>query len=65
MVLEYIKGQDLIDYISSGNIITEKKAATIMKQILEGLAYTHEKNIIHRDIKCENIMIIESFVQDK
>lgn len=56
-MIEYVDGVDLIDFIQSGDTISEKTAATIMRQLLQALAYTHEKQFVHRDIKCENIMI--------
>jgi calcium-dependent protein kinase len=37
---------------------SELEAAQIMKQILSGLAYIHEKNIVHRDIKPDNILFV-------
>ena len=40
--------------------LPEREAAQIFKDIVEGIAYCHEKNVIHRDIKLENIMIDEN-----
>lgn len=41
--------------INSG-VVTEQVAASIMAQVLSGLAYMHERNISHRDMKPENII---------
>ena len=30
---------------------------SIMRQIMEGLAYCHDRNFLHRDIKCSNILV--------
>ncbi|MGA8264845.1 MAG: protein kinase [Ignavibacteriaceae bacterium] len=60
MVMEYVEGQTLKAYISnlkSGSGIPFMKAAEWMSTIASGLKAAHDKEIIHRDIKSENIMI--------
>jgi adenylate cyclase len=60
MVMEYVEGQTLKAYISSlksGSGIPFMKAAEWMSTISGGLKAAHDKEIIHRDIKSENIMI--------
>ncbi len=60
IVMELIEGETLKSYISNiktGSGIPYIKAAEWMIQICQGLKAAHEKNIIHRDIKSENIMI--------
>ena len=60
MVMEFVEGQTLKSYISklkSGSGIPFMKAAEWMTIIANGLKAAHDKNIVHRDIKSENIMI--------
>ena len=54
--MEYICG-DLLSFIRKRNKLNEQIAKMIFKQIIEGLKYIHKKNIIHRDIKLDNILI--------
>ncbi|MBH8576627.1 SUMF1/EgtB/PvdO family nonheme iron enzyme [Nostocaceae cyanobacterium CENA369] len=56
LVQEFIDGKDLGHEISSGKRLTEKEVTKLLQEILEVLAVVHKKNIIHRDIKTQNIM---------
>ena len=56
IVMEYICG-DLLTFIRKRNKLNEPISKVIFKQIIEGLRYIHKKNIIHRDIKLDNILI--------
>lgn len=55
LVFEYCE-IDLFDYLEN-NTITEKECKNIAYQILLGIKHCHDNNIIHRDIKTENIII--------
>lgn len=57
MITELCQGGELFDKLASEKNFTEKKAAEIMKQVLSAVTYCHERKIIHRDLKLENILL--------
>ncbi|WP_028273033.1 Stk1 family PASTA domain-containing Ser/Thr kinase [Atopococcus tabaci] len=57
IVMEYIKGTDLKEYIRENYPIPYKKALDIMGQILSAVEYAHQNGLIHRDLKPQNILI--------
>ncbi|SFJ96573.1 serine/threonine protein kinase [Marinilactibacillus piezotolerans] len=57
IVMEYVEGTDLKQYIHDYHPIPYKKSIEIMKQILAAVGYAHQHHIIHRDIKPQNILI--------
>jgi len=59
MVLEYIKGASLRTHLTNGKFDLSR-SIKIISQCLEALEYAHNKNILHRDLKQENIIITES-----
>ena len=60
MVLEYVEGKDLSHYYKNDPLFDSLPAiATIIEQILSALAYLHNKGIIHKDIKLQNIVLEE------
>ncbi|XP_038075905.1 testis-specific serine/threonine-protein kinase 1-like [Patiria miniata] len=48
---------DLLEYIKLRGALTEVKARDFFRQLLEGISYLHGKNIVHRDLKCENLLL--------
>ena len=60
LILEYINGISLIDYMKnlSGMKIKEDKCKKIFYQIVNAINYCKSKNIYHRDIKLENILLV-------
>ena len=59
LIMEYIDGISLLDTIrkDSNHYFEEKRALNIFIQVLKAMIYCQEKNICHRDIKLENILI--------
>ena len=61
IVMEYIKGGSLTDYLKKNEFdFSEKRAAEIIYQLAKGLKYLHKYGIIHRDLKPDNIMLTEA-----
>ena len=57
LIMEYIKGQELYQYILIKKKLSEEEACLYFKQIISGLEYLNKLKIAHRDIKTENILI--------
>ena len=57
IIMEYINGGNLFSFLKKRRKVSEKTAKFLYKQIILGLKYIHSHNIVHRDIKLENILI--------
>ncbi|THC99085.1 hypothetical protein EYZ11_001406 [Aspergillus tanneri] len=57
LVLEYVEGGELFDYVSNHGPLPEEEAVRIFRQIIAGLGHCHRFNICHRDLKPENILL--------
>ena len=60
IVMEYIEGKNLKDLLKKRGKLTTTEVVDIMSQIADGLSVAHDSYIIHRDIKPQNIMILEN-----
>lgn len=63
LIMEYASKGDLLEYINSRSGKTpgigEAKAKEFFKQLVAGLLHCHRRNVVHRDLKCENILLDE------
>ncbi|XP_054163991.1 serine/threonine-protein kinase DCLK1-like isoform X2 [Oppia nitens] len=59
LVMELVKGGDLFDAITLANKYTEVDASHMIHDLAGALQYLHSMNIVHRDVKPENLLIYE------
>ncbi|CAE8638460.1 unnamed protein product [Polarella glacialis] len=57
MVMELIPGGELAEYVKDKDHLDEAVAKNVLKQTCEGLRFIHSKQVLHRDLKCENILV--------
>ena len=57
IIMEYINGGNLFSFVKKRRKLSEKTAKFLFRQIIQGIKYIHEQNIVHRDIKLENLLI--------
>ncbi|KAG7153641.1 serine/threonine-protein kinase Nek8-like 1 [Homarus americanus] len=63
IVMEYAPGGNLYDYLRShgeGNLLQEENVLHLFCQLVHGMQHIHESNILHRDIKSNNILLDRS-----
>ncbi|XP_017886177.1 probable serine/threonine-protein kinase MARK-A [Ceratina calcarata] len=63
LVMEYAPGGDLQTLIDGDLVPLEGDVVHFVRQLVEGLAYLHERNIAHLDIKPQNLVMMGSFPQ--
>ncbi|KAG9401055.1 hypothetical protein AC1031_009813 [Aphanomyces cochlioides] len=60
LVMEYIDGGEMFEYIVKHHRIREKEAVFMFLQIVEALNYLHQNDVTHRDLKPENLLLQSS-----
>lgn len=58
MIMEYVTGGELFERVAETDCLTEKEASFYMYQLLQALQHMHSKNIVHLDLKPENIVCV-------
>lgn len=57
LVVEYVRGGDLFDAITVAQKFSETQTALMIHHLTSALAYLHNMNIVHRDVKPENLLV--------
>jgi len=61
IAMEYLPGGDLLSYFKTKkNKINEERVCQIVRQIANALQYMKERGIIHRDLKLENVLLVDN-----
>ncbi|MDR3612083.1 MAG: serine/threonine-protein kinase [Candidatus Obscuribacterales bacterium] len=58
LVMDYVDGPTLAEYLRTNGTLTVKQAKLLCTQLCSGLAHAHDKGIVHRDIKPSNIIVV-------
>jgi calcium/calmodulin-dependent protein kinase I len=59
IVMELMRGGELYEKIVEQKLFTEKDASILMKQVFDSLEYLHGIGVVHRDLKLENMLLVE------
>lgn len=57
IIMELMSGGELFDYVVQKGTLTEEEASRIVRKVTSALVYMHSKNVIHRDMKPENLLL--------
>ncbi|KAJ3272708.1 hypothetical protein HDV01_005344 [Terramyces sp. JEL0728] len=60
LVMEYVSGGEIFDYLVAHGRMKEKEARKHFRQIIGAVAHCHQLHIIHRDLKAENLLLDEN-----
>ena len=60
IVMEYVEGITLKEYIEQRRVIPWKEAVHFLTQMLRALQHAHDRGVVHRDVKPQNIMLLHS-----
>ena len=57
LVMQLAANGDLLEHINNKSTLAEDEARLLFCQLAAAMAYCHKEHVVHRDLKCENILI--------
>ena len=61
VVMEFLRGQELVDFITEVGMCVEHDARQVMCPMLDAIAYMHASGVVHRDLKLENLVLARPY----
>ena len=65
IVMEEATGGDLLNTVRRMKRVSEKQAAIWFRQMCDAVDYCHQRGVVHRDLKCENILLDTKVALDR
>ena len=60
IVMEYVSGGELFEYIVNKSRLSERETRKLFQQLISGVDYCHRHGVVHRDLKPENLLLDEN-----
>ncbi|XP_050746270.1 testis-specific serine/threonine-protein kinase 3 isoform X4 [Drosophila biarmipes] len=61
LIMQLAENGTLLDYVRERKFLDEPQSRTLFKQLVSAVEYIHNKGVVHRDIKCENLLLDENW----
>ncbi|XP_061390481.1 testis-specific serine/threonine-protein kinase 3, partial [Musca vetustissima] len=61
LIMQLAENGTLLDYVRDKKFLEETQSRNLFKQLINAVEYIHSKGVVHRDIKCENLLLDENF----
>jgi len=61
LVMQLAENGTLLDYVRDKKYLDEANAKDLFRQLISAIEYIHSKGVVHRDIKCENLLLDENY----
>nr|AVQ54901.1 testis-specific serine/threonine-protein kinase 3 [Bactrocera dorsalis] len=61
LIMQLAENGTLLDYVREKKFLEEPHSRNLFQQLISAVEYIHSKNVVHRDIKCENLLLDETY----
>ncbi|EDW63518.1 testis-specific serine/threonine-protein kinase 3 [Drosophila virilis] len=61
LIMQLAENGTLLDYVREKKFLDEPQSRTLFRQLISAVEYIHSKGVVHRDIKCENLLLDENW----